>query len=410
MSLTGSPIPCLNSSIALPASKSISNRALIIDALCETHLPINNLAVCDDTDVLSQALCLDHHQIDVGAAGTAMRFLTAFLARTSGTWLLTGSQRMKQRPIGLLVDALRELGAHITYVEKEGFPPLAIEGNALLGGVITLQADVSSQFVSALMLLAPTFKQGLVIQLSGYITSAPYIQLTASVMAHYGVLVKLDGNAIIIPSQKYQSKPLLVEADWSAASYWYALLVVNRAGSFYLNGLNPQSAQGDSKIVELFAKFGVKTVFADNGVYLSYVGSDITHFNYNFSNEPDVAQTFAVMCCMIGVTFHFTGLHTLKIKETDRLMALTTELRKLGFSVLERADSELLWDGQRVNYTPNPLIATYDDHRMAMAFAQAAIKESLIIENKQVVHKSYPQFWDEFQKIVKQINGVDITF
>ncbi len=385
--------------INLPASKSISNRALILDALAYSPYEIENLSDCDDTNVLINALDSNDTTFDIGAAGTSMRFLTAFLSKTVGEWIITGSERMKQRPIKLLVEALNYLGAKIEYIEKTGYPPLRIFGSALTGGEIHLQGNVSSQYISALMMVAPTMQIGLKIVLEGKIISKPYIKMTMEMMGEYGVEVDFNNDTIIIEQQEYQPITYKVESDWSAASYWYEILAFVGKGGIYLNGLNPNSYQGDSKVAELFNSLGVSTTYMSDGVLLTPNNTEITFMEYDFTDQPDLAQTFAVTCCMKGIPFNFSGLESLKIKETNRIEALINELQKLGFLLFEPAEGMLAWDNERCVITEPVSISTYDDHRMAMAFAPVALLRRIIIENPEVVSKSYPNFWEDFGKI-----------
>ena len=383
-------IDSLAAQISLPASKSISNRALILDALSYSPYDIENLADCDDTNVLVSALDSNSTTFDIGAAGTTMRFLTAFLSKTVGEWVITGSERMKQRPIKLLVDALNGLGARIEYLENDGYPPLKIVGSALVGGEIHLKGNVSSQYISALMMIAPCMLKGLKIVLEGKIISKPYINMTMQMMDEYGIDVDFLGNVIQIEPQ---------ESDWSAASYWYEILSLVGKGGVFLKGLGENSYQGDSKVADLFEQLGVKTTYMEDGVLLSPNGELTTRMEYDFTDEPDLTQTFAVTCCLKGIPFKFSGLETLKIKETDRIAALINELAKLGYVVYEPAESQLAWDGARCEPASPISIATYHDHRMAMAFAPAALVTPIIVENPQVVTKSYPGFWDDFEKL-----------
>ena len=385
--------------IDLPASKSISNRALILDALAYSPYDIQNLSDCDDTQALVNALDSNETTFDIGAAGTTMRFLTAFLSKTLGEWIITGSERMKQRPIKLLVDGLNSLGARIEYVEKEGFPPLRIIGSALVGGEIHLNGSVSSQYISALMMIAPLMQDGLKIILDGKIISRPYINMTLQMMREYGVEVQFEENIIHIEPQEYQPIPYKVESDWSAASYWYEMLALVGKGGIYLDGLTQDSFQGDSKVAELFAQLGVETTYLSDGVLLTPNKTITQKMEYNFTDQPDLAQTFAVTCCLKGIPFQFSGLQSLKIKETNRIAALTNELGKLGFVLIEPREGMLAWDNERCETAEIVSIATYDDHRMAMAFAPVALLRPISIENPQVVSKSYPNFWDDFEKI-----------
>ncbi len=389
----------INVSINLPASKSISNRALILNALAYSPYNIQNLSDCDDTRVTVKALDSNDRTFDIGAAGTAMRFLTAFLSKTVGEWVITGSERMKQRPIKLLVEALNSLGGRIEYAEKEGFPPLRIFGSALTGGEIILNGGVSSQYISALMMIAPYMQQGLKIILEGNVISVPYIEMTMKMMAEFGAKVVFKENVISIDPQNYIPIQYKVESDWSAASYWYEILSLVGSGEVFLTGLNKGSYQGDSKVADLFEQLGVKSEYKIEGVLLTPNGKTVSTFEYDFVNQPDLAQTFAVTCCLKSIHFNFSGLQTLKIKETDRIAALTNELHKLGFVLTEPAEGQLAWSGERCEPVKPISIATYEDHRMAMAFAPAALVTPISIEHPEVVSKSYPNFWDDFEQL-----------
>ena len=386
--------------ITLPASKSISNRALILNALAYSPYDIQNLSDCDDTRVTVKALDSNDTTFDIGAAGTSMRFLTAFLAKTVGEWVITGSERMKQRPIKLLVEALNSLGARIEYMEKEGYPPLRIFGSALTGGEITLNGGISSQYISALMMIAPFMQEGLKIVLEGNVISVPYIHMTMSMMKEYGAKVSFENNIISIPPQTYNPIQYKVESDWSGASYWYEILSLTGKGKVFLTGLFQNSYQGDSRVAGLFEQLGVSSEYRADGVLLTANNQNISKFEYDFVDQPDLAQTFAVTCCLKGIPFNFSGLQTLKIKETDRIAALTNELRKLGFVLTEPAEGQLAWTGERCEQAETISIATYEDHRMAMAFAPAALLYPIIIEHPEVVSKSYPGFWSDIQKLI----------
>lgn len=398
----------INLEINLPASKSISNRALILNALSYSQYDIENLSDSDDTRVMVNVFDSNSNHFDVGAAGTSMRFLTAFLAKTVGEWTITGSERMKQRPIRILVDALNELGGKIEYIEKEGFPPLRIFGSALTGGEIELDGSVSSQYISALMMIAPYMQHGLKIKLKGKVISKPYIQMTQKMMDDFGVKVDFSDNQINIMPQHYSPALFSVESDWSAASYWYEILSLAGKGKIVLNGLKDNSYQGDSQIGEIFKNFGIKTEYSNNKVILKTNQKSGTQypkiFPYDFTNIPDLAQTVVVTCCLRNIPFRFSGLESLKIKETNRISALIIELRKLGFVLNEPAEGELTWVGERCEANENPVIDTYDDHRMAMAFAPAALFSPIKIANPKVVSKSYPNFWNDLQQISYKIN------
>jgi len=391
-----------NCTIDLPTSKSISNRLLLLNALSYSPYKIKNLSDSDDTRVMLDVLNSNGNVFDIGAAGTSMRFLTAFLSKVVGEWVLTGSERMKQRPIGVLVDALKKLGARIEYDEKEGYPPLRIFGSALKGGDITLPGNISSQYISALLMIAPQVENGLTIHLEGEIISRPYIDLTLNLMEEYGVkAVWQDERTIIIPEANYRPKPMTVEADWSAASYWYEIVALNPGLQVTLRGLKKNSRQGDAKVRDIFEKLGVRSKFTNKGLILTSEGELPQLLKYDFVNQPDLAQTVVVTCCMIGVPFRFSGLQTLKIKETDRINALITELKKFGVSITTNNKDTMEWNGKKnADISVDTVsIDTYKDHRMAMAFAPTASKTGEVkINDPSVVSKSYPSFWDDIQK------------
>jgi len=390
--------------ITLPASKSISNRMLIINSLSYSPFEIDNLSDSDDTKVLIEVLNSNTNHFDVGHAGTAMRFLTAFLSKIAGEWTLTGSERMRQRPVGILVDALRKLGASIEYLGNEGFPPLRIFGTALKGGVIELDGSVSSQYISALLMIAPTLQGGLKLKLLNRITSKPYIELTLQLMKVFGVYHTWAGNEILISEQSYHPMKFSVEADWSAASYWYAMAALSDECELLIKGLRLHSIQGDSVQPEWFMKyFGVQSIQSGNDVLLTKNYSPAPKIlELDFIENPDIAQTFAVLAVCKKIPFLFNGLSTLKIKETDRILALKTELSKFGAVITEPQPGELAWKGEIENnfvYHPT-VIETYHDHRMALAFAPAAmIYREVIIGDPVVITKSYPGYWDDLKKV-----------
>ena len=395
------PVDGVKASIQLPASKSISNRVLILDALSYNPFDAQNLADCDDTRVLYDALHSNEgRDFDIKAAGTAMRFLTAFLSKIVGEWTITGTERMKNRPIKILVDALNSVGARIEYMEKEGFPPLRIFGSALQGGEISLDGSVSSQYISALLMIAPTMEKGLTLHLTGKIISKPYIHLTLQLMRQYGVKAEWIGSTIKVQPQNYVPLQYRVESDWSAASYWYEIMALSRQSEVELKGLVKNSLQGDAAGAKLFAQIGVGTTFTPEGVSLRRNGNTCRKLVYDFVNEPDLAQTFVVTCALLGIPFHFSGLQSLKIKETDRIEALKNELRKLGYLLTDKCGSILEWNGERCEPDEHPLITTYEDHRMAMAFAPAALvrPEGIRIAHPEVVSKSYPHYWEDLRK------------
>lgn len=390
--------------IVLPSSKSISNRALVISALTDGEAPLSNVSDCDDTRVMLKWLGEQPEIVDIGAAGTAMRFSTALLALREGTHIITGSERMKQRPIGILVEALRTLGAQVEYVEKEGFPPLRIVGNPQLeGGEVQLSGSVSSQYISALLMIGPRLKKGLKLKLTDEVVSRPYIDMTLAMMKSFGAKAGwTDTQTIMVEPTGYQPCQYRVESDWSAASYWYEMVALapNKDAEVVLPGLFAESLQGDSRGAKVFEKLGVSTEHRSDDVVLWKNGLCVERLDEDFVEMPDLAQTFVVTCCMLGVPFHFTGLQSLKIKETDRIEALKCELAKLGFQIEDRNDSELLWDGNLIPQTSHPSIDTYEDHRMAMAFAPAALKlDSILINNPDVVTKSYPNYWEDMKSV-----------
>lgn len=389
----------LETQVSLPLSKSISNRALVINALTDGALPLKKVAKCDDTDVMVAALSSDEACVNIGAAGTAMRFLTAYYSSQPGREIvIDGTERMRHRPIAVLVDALRACGATIEYVGEECYPPLRISGKKLHGGDITLSASVSSQYISALLMIAPTMEQGLRLTLEGDIISRPYIMMTLSMMRRWGVESEFVGNTITIAPQKYIPIDFEVEADWSAASYWYEIAALS-SGDVSLCGVNSISVQGDSEISKYFEYLGITTHFDDGVVELEPSPDLVPRLNLDLSDQPDLAQTIVVTSCMLGIPFHITGLSTLKIKETDRLEALRAEMLKLGIVLTIERDSELLWDGSRRPIYEIPVIDTYEDHRMAMAFAPVSLfVPGIVINNIEVVSKSYPDYWLHLQE------------
>jgi 3-phosphoshikimate 1-carboxyvinyltransferase len=397
-----------SSNVTLPTSKSISNRALIINSLAYSPYPINNLSDSDDTKVMLNVFNSNSNKFDIGAAGTSMRFLTAYLSKIVGQWEITGSTRMKQRPIGILVDALRKLGAQIEYIENEGFPPLKITGCALYGGELALNGNISSQYISAILMIAPYVSGGLTITLTGEVVSKPYIHLTLKLMSDFGVDCLWNDNVIVVPEAEYKAVNFTVEGDWSAASYWYEIVALSNEGEVTLDGLYQNSYQGDSKVAQLFDQLGVKTTFINGQTKLTKVPVSTSRFDYDFSDQPDLAQTFAVTCCLLNIPFAFGGLKTLRIKESDRIYALIDELKKLGYVLTTNDVDTLVWDGMRTesNEIQNPaLIKTYKDHRMAMAFAPAALKTgSIIIDDPMVITKSYPNFYADLKLV-----GFDVS-
>ena len=407
--LIAKPDKTLIGNIDLPSSKSISNRVLIINSLSYSPYSIENLSDSDDTKVMEKVLNSGTNHFDVGHAGTAMRFLTAFLSKIVGEWTITGSERMKQRPIGILVDALRNLGASIEYLENDGYPPLRIFGSALNGKTIELDGSVSSQYISALLMIAPTVRGGLKIKLLNHITSRPYIDLTLKLMKKFGVRYSWKGNEISIDEQVYRPVQFSVEADWSGGSYWYAMAALAANCDLLLKGLRINSLQGDSIQAEWFEKyFGVKSKQVGTDLKLTKVPVlPVKRLELDFIENPDIAQTFAVLCVCRRIPFLFSGLSTLKIKETDRIKALQNELLKLGASLTEPQEGKLSWNGNLEFDIPvkTPVINTYHDHRMALAFSTVTLTyPDIIIDDPQVITKSYPKYWDDLRK-----TGFNIT-
>lgn len=401
----------LRATIALPTSKSLSARALIISALAGTGR-VEDLSDCDDTRVMRRALEEEQAVVDIMAAGTAMRFLTAYFAATEGEHILTGTARMKQRPIGILVEALRTLGAQIEYTEKEGYPPLRIRGKKLRGGELQLPADVSSQYVSALLMIGPALQEGLTLRLVGEVASRPYIDMTLRLMRTFGAQADwTSSDSICVAPHPYTAGVTYsVEPDWSAASYWYEIVALSSdpEACISLPELQRDSLQGDSCVARLFDNLGVATHYeADSIVLHKKETTDLPDcLEIDFTAMPDLAQTLVVTCAMSGRSFHFDGLQSLKIKETDRILALQAELQKFGLST-DCTNHSMYFKGSPSTALHSvPLIKTYDDHRMALAFAPCALRCGCItIAHPEVVSKSYPSFWEHLRSI-----GVSITY
>ena len=383
--------------VALTPSKSISNRILIIETLANKKFEIENLSTSTDTQSLVSALKFENSVIDVSDAGTTFRFLVSLLATKPGIWILTGSNRMKTRPIGILVECLKSLGANIEFQEKEDFPPVLITGQKLISREIEIDANISSQFISSLMMIAPTIEGGLQLILKNKISSLPYLNMTASIMKSAGVTVKFEKNRIAIPQGEYNLSKFKIENDWSGASYWYLLCALNPGSKFVLNDLSEISIQGDSILSELMVQFGVKTVFNSDNAIINSEHCLLTEFNYDFTNCPDLVMTFAVLCIGKGIKAEFSGVQNLRIKESDRLNSLKIELEKCG-ALVELNNDKIIINPIELK---NPgRIEVYDDHRIAMSFAPlASLLGPFEIENPSVVNKSYPEFW-------KQMEGV----
>ncbi|HND82127.1 MAG TPA: 3-phosphoshikimate 1-carboxyvinyltransferase [Chitinophagales bacterium] len=402
---------CIQGEVQLNGSKSISNRVLIIDALCNHQLQLENISNADDTVFLQQILQSNDAVLDAGAGGTTFRFLTAYLSTQEGREVvLTGSERMQQRPIKILVDALLQLGADISYVNKEGFPPLRIRGKKLKGGKISLPADTSSQYITALLLIAPTLQEGLTLELIGKIVSVPYIKMTLKIMEYFGVKSTFTNNIITVESSQYEPKPFYIEGDWSAASYYYSIAILAKEAAITLKGLTAQQIQGDAVIADIATKFGVQTTYNNNAVTLTKIAQvQPAHFQYDFLECPDLAQTVVSFCAALQTAVNCNGLQTLRIKETDRIAALDIELQKLGLASLVEIDSNAwklnILDQSQINI--NLPIHTYEDHRMAMAFAPLVIKTNeILIEEPNVVTKSYPLFWKDLAALGFTISSI----
>ena len=397
----------IQAAIAITGSKSESNRLLLLKALYP-ELSIRNLSNSDDAQVMEQGLEIENGEVDIHHAGTAMRFLTGYFASQEGKEVtLTGSKRMTERPVAVLVDALRELGADISYISNEGYPPIQIKGKKLVRNKVSLPANISSQYISSLLLIAPSLENGLELELVGKITSAPYIKMTLGLLSQLGIDNSFEGNIVIVaPKKEIIPTELTVESDWSSASYYYSIAALSEVGSeIRLSSYKRNSLQGDSVLAEIYADFGVETTFEGNSILLKKIkGGKEALAEYDLANAPDIAQTIAVTCFGLGVGCHLTGLHTLKIKETDRLEALKTELTKLGAGISVSDKSLTL----KVSDMPHPDIAidTYNDHRMAMAFAPLALRTSIIINDSEVVSKSYPDFWEDLKLLGLRIQQV----
>jgi 3-phosphoshikimate 1-carboxyvinyltransferase len=387
----------LKALIAVTGSKSETNRLLLLQALFP-NITLANTSNSDDSEVMQKALKGNDEVVDIHHAGTAMRFLTAFFAVNEGREVvLTGSQRMTERPIKVLVEALEQLGAIISYEKEVGYPPIRIKGQKITVSKVTIPANVSSQYISALLLIASKLEKGLELILDGEITSVPYIKMTLALLNDLDIKTSFDGNVIkVYPKAEVQTKEITVESDWSSASYFFSLVALSEVASVSLSSYKETSLQGDSALVEIYKQMGVEAYFDGNKMTLDKVPDfKFRNVDFELNNTPDIAQTIVVTCLGLGIGCHLTGLHTLKIKETDRLEALRIELTKLGATVSVTNDSLTLAASNKIN--PNIKIATYNDHRMAMAFAPLALKVPIIIENAEVVSKSYPDFWEDLK-------------
>ncbi len=388
-----------NKTLQITGSKSETNRLLMLQAMYP-NIEIENVSNSDDSELMQKALQSNDIVVDIHHAGTAMRFLTAYFAVKEGReTMLTGSKRMQERPIKILVAALRQLGCEIAYEKEEGYPPIRIQGKQPTANQVELQANISSQYISALMLIAASLPNGLLIRLNGKVTSVPYIKMTLSLLKDIGITGTLEGNLITIePNTNALSQTVVVESDWSSASYFYSIVALTDNASITIGSYKKESYQGDSALVEIYKHLGVETIFGQNTITLkkSSKRAELPD-GLDLSNAPDIAQTIAVTCFGLGIGCYLKGLHTLKIKETDRLEALKTEIEKLGGQVTITEDTLRLEPSPSIK--ENISIATYNDHRMAMAFAPLALRTSLFVEDANVVSKSYPDFWSDLQKL-----------
>jgi 3-phosphoshikimate 1-carboxyvinyltransferase len=399
----------INGKVKLTGSKSIANRVLLIRALAGEEFQIENMSESDDSKTMIKLLGSNDGVLDAHHAGTTFRFLTAYLAIKGENKVLTGSERMKQRPIGPLVDALNKLGANISYLEKEGYPPLKISTPlSEFGQEVSVPGDISSQYLSALLMIAPMLPNGLKLNILGDLVSKPYLEMTLSIMAYFGIVHDWTDDVIAISPQSYVSKPYFVEADWSAASYYYSIAAFSEEAHITLEGLGDNSLQGDSAIVQIATQFGVTTTYGENCVILERKkDSQISPFiEYDFIKQPDIAQTIFVMCAGTGVSGMFTGLQTLYIKETDRIKACQKELAKVNIFLTKipprfkkNTEGEYFMIEGKADLTTTPAFDTYHDHRMAMAFAPLALLGDVIVNDCEVVSKSYPEYWEDLESL-----------
>ncbi|MFN0274776.1 MAG: 3-phosphoshikimate 1-carboxyvinyltransferase [Chitinophagales bacterium] len=390
----------ISCAITLEGSKSISNRLLILRAMSEKYFAITNLSPGDDTEAMLRILGSHEMLQDVGAAGTTMRFLTSYFASKEGERILTGSERMKKRPIGILVEALQNLGADISYLDKEGYPPLKIKGKKLAGGKIQIKSDVSSQFLSSLLMVAPKLEKGLEMHLIGKIASLPYLLMTLKLMQALGAKYEMHGNVIKVLPGNYSANDMQVESDWSAASYYFSICALQKNAEIKIKGLFEKSLQGDSVLPEIYKQLGVESNFDGSVLTLKQKNTFTNFFEFDFSDCPDLAQTVVITCAGLGIPGKFHGLESLKIKETDRTQALALELKKFKVDFTADVDNST-WslNGKTVSDSGKK-IKTYEDHRMAMAFTPLSlVHENIVIEDAEVVKKSYPSFWDDLSRL-----------
>lgn len=396
----------LQGKIAVTGSKSETNRLLLLKALFP-NITLSNTSNSDDSEVMQKALIGTDEIVDIHHAGTAMRFLTAYFAVSEGREvIMTGSQRMQERPIKILVDTLKQLGVVIIYEKEEGYPPIKIKGKKVTESKVNLAANVSSQYISALLLVASKLENGLELTLEGEITSIPYIKMTLALLNDLDIQTSFEGNIIkVYPKAEVAAKEMVVESDWSSASYFFSLVALSDTAKITISSYKENSLQGDSALVNIYKEIGVNATFENNNLTLiKQADYEPKAVNFDLNNTPDIAQTIVVTCFGLGIACHLTGLHTLKIKETDRLEALYVELTKLGANISVTNDSLTLEPATKIN--ENVHIATYNDHRMAMAFAPLALKVPIIIDNAEVVSKSYPDYWEDFKTLGFQVAEV----
>ena len=405
------PTGILNGIVRLPASKSLSNRALIINALSGSRCSINNLSDARDTVIMKHLLYSKDNELNAQDAGTAFRFLTAYLSLQSEDKILTGSERMRERPIGALVNALSQIGVEIEYLDKPGFPPICIKGlKRQMTDIVKVDAGISSQFISALMMIAPALPQGLKIQLDSHVVSRPYILMTASLMKHFGAELYIVQNIIEIKSTPYKATTYHVESDWSAASYFYSCMAMARGGELILEGLYEDSLQGDRVVADIYKNyFGIESIFTPDGLVLKKSRPYYSEEQISFLDCPDLAQTFLVTAAAAKRIVTINGLSTLKIKETDRVHAMQTELSKVNVSLTENQNEHYNLNGSNFGIVPNTYFDTYEDHRMAMAFAPLAMIQPVCVCDSQVIVKSFPGYWQELKNLGFEIENISLT-
>ena len=396
----------LYGSINLESSKSISNRLLILKELCKTKFEIQNLSNANDTKILTKILNQFKSQKEINCedAGTALRFVLAYLATQDGNWIVSGSKRMHERPIKPLVDCLLELGAEIKYLDKDGFPPIEIKSKKLVGGKLRLKGSISSQFISALLMIAPKLDNGILLEITSKVVSKPYIEMTLKLMKEFGIDYTWENNLIKVEQQNYLAKNIKVENDWSAASFWYSFLALSKSGEITIPNLYANSLQGDSVLSSIYSKLGIKTEFKEDSIVLSKTKNIAKEIELDLSNHPDLALPIIVTCCGLGTKAHLMGLESLKVKESNRLECIKKELRKFNISCEIDSSSIKIRENQKI-VQPTSIIECHNDHRIAMSIAPLCMKvDSIKFDDKNVVNKSYPKFWEDFDRASKNNN------